>query len=74
MGRIRKSIRRPWTLGSIERPMAVSYGLVGAILVLGGVGYVLDRTLATGPWLLIAGLLAGLAVGFYSLGTLMSKG
>ena len=73
MGGIKRRARRPWTLSGIERPMAVSYGVIGAILVFGGVGYVLDRALGTGPWLLIAGLLAGLAVGFYALGTIMSE-
>jgi F0F1-type ATP synthase assembly protein I len=44
-----------------------SYTLVGAILLLGGAGYALDRWLATSPWFLLAGLLVGLVVGFYEL-------
>ena len=46
---------------------AASYTLVGAIIVLGGIGYALDRWLSTSPWFLLAGLLAGIVVGFYEL-------
>jgi F0F1-type ATP synthase assembly protein I len=46
---------------------AASYTLVGAILLLGGLGYALDRWLGTGPWLLVTGLAAGIVVGFYEL-------
>jgi len=49
-------------------PVAVaSYTLIGAILVLGGIGYVMDRWLGTSPWFLLGGLLVGLVVGFYEL-------
>jgi len=44
-----------------------SYSLIGAIVLLGGVGYGLDRWLGTSPWLLLGGLLLGLIVGFYEL-------
>jgi F0F1-type ATP synthase assembly protein I len=47
---------------------AASYTLIGAILLLGGVGYALDRWMGTDPWLLVAGLLAGVVVGLYELG------
>ena len=43
------------------------YSLIGAILLLGGIGYALDARLGTAPWLLLAGLLLGLIVGFYQL-------
>ncbi|HUL74387.1 MAG TPA: AtpZ/AtpI family protein [Vicinamibacterales bacterium] len=46
---------------------AASYTLVGAILLLGGGGYALDQWLGTRPWLLLSGLLLGMAVGFYEL-------
>lgn len=46
---------------------SASYALIGAILLLGGVGYALDVWLGTGPWLVGAGLLTGLIVGFYEL-------
>ena len=46
-----------------------SYGLIAAILLLGGAGFVLDRWLGTEPWLLVAGLLVGAAIGLYQLGS-----
>jgi F0F1-type ATP synthase assembly protein I len=44
-----------------------SYTLIGAILVLGGIGYAIDRWQGTTPWGLLGGLLLGLIVGFYEL-------
>ena len=44
-----------------------SYSLIGAILLLGGGGYLLDGKLGTRPWLTFAGLLLGIVVGFYEL-------
>jgi len=44
-----------------------SYTLIGAIIVLGGLGYALDVWRGTSPWFLLAGLLLGLAVGFWEL-------
>ena len=44
-----------------------SYTLIGAIVLLGGIGYALDAWLGTSPWFLLTGLLAGLIVGFYEL-------
>jgi F0F1-type ATP synthase assembly protein I len=44
-----------------------SYTLVGAILLLGAIGYALDIWLETAPWLLITGLTLGIIVGFYEL-------
>ena len=46
---------------------AVSYTLIGAILLLGGIGYALDEWLDTAPWCLLGGLILGLIVGFYEL-------
>ena len=46
---------------------SVSYTLIGAILLLGGIGYALDEWLGTSPWLLFGGLVLGLVVGFYEL-------
>ena len=43
------------------------YALIGAILLLGGVGHLVDRWAATSPWFLLTGLLVGLVVGFYQL-------
>jgi F0F1-type ATP synthase assembly protein I len=44
-----------------------SYTLIGAILVLGGIGYALDLWRGSGHWFLLGGLLLGLVVGFYEL-------
>ena len=46
---------------------AAGYTLVGAILLLGGIGYVLDLWRDTSPWFLLAGLMLGIIVGFYEL-------
>ncbi len=46
---------------------SASYTIIGAILLLGGVGYAVDVWLETSPWGLFAGLLAGIVVGFYEL-------
>ena len=46
---------------------AAGYTLIGAILLLGGIGYALDAWLGTSPWFLLAGLLTGIVVGFYEL-------
>ena len=49
------------------RVAGASYTLVGGIIVLGGLGYVLDGRLGTEPWLLVGGLLMGIVVGFYEI-------
>jgi F0F1-type ATP synthase assembly protein I len=46
---------------------AGSYALIGAIVLLGGLGYLVDVWCRTSPWFLLAGLLVGLVVGFYQL-------
>ncbi len=46
---------------------AVSYTLIGAILLLGGIGYAIDEWRGTSPWFLLGGLFLGLIVGFYEL-------
>ena len=46
---------------------AVSYGLIGAIMLFGGVGFFVDRWLDSSPWALLTGLALGLVVGFYEL-------
>jgi F0F1-type ATP synthase assembly protein I len=44
-----------------------SYTLIGAIVVLGGIGYAIDKWRDAGPWGLIIGLTLGVIVGFYDL-------
>lgn len=53
-------------LGSGPAAM-VSYTLIGAIILLGGIGYAIDEWRGTSPWFLFAGLMLGLVVGFYEL-------
>ena len=50
-----------------ESTLFASYGLVGAILFFAAAGYLLDRWLDSSPWLLLGGLLTGVAVGFFGL-------
>ena len=45
----------------------VSYTLIGAIILLGGIGYAIDEWRGTSPWFLLGGLFLGLVVGFYEL-------
>jgi F0F1-type ATP synthase assembly protein I len=45
-----------------------SYTLIGAIILLGGIGYGLDVWLGTSrPWFLLGGLLLGIVVGMWGL-------
>ena len=44
-----------------------SYTLIGAIILLGGIGFAIDRWRGTAPWFLLGGLALGLIVGFYEL-------
>ncbi len=44
-----------------------SYTLIGAIILLGGIGYAFDQWRGTAPWGLFIGLTLGLIVGFYEL-------
>ena len=46
---------------------AASYTLIGAIILLGGIGYAVDSWQGTAPWGLVIGLILGVVVGFYEL-------
>lgn len=46
---------------------AVSYALIGAIVLFGGLGYGFDVWRGTSPWGALVGLLLGVVVGFYEL-------
>jgi F0F1-type ATP synthase assembly protein I len=50
-----------------------SYGLIGAIILLGGIGYAVDYWRGTSPWFLLIGLVLGLVVGFYELARTVFK-
>jgi F0F1-type ATP synthase assembly protein I len=43
------------------------YTLIGAIMLLGLIGYGIDRWSGTSPWFLVGGLLLGVIVGMYEL-------
>jgi ATP synthase protein I len=55
--------------------IAYAAGLVlfSSVLVLSGVGWLLDRWLGTKPWLLVVGTVLGAAAGFYQFIRLTSK-
>lgn len=55
------------SLKTSARSMDVAYGLVGAVLGLGFLGWLLDRRFGTAPAWLLAGLLLGVVVGLYTL-------
>lgn len=46
---------------------SVGYTLIGAIVVLGGLGYAFDNWRGTAPWGVFTGLMLGIVVGFYEL-------
>ena len=52
---------------------AASYSLLGAIVLLGGIGFLLDRWLGTSPWFFLTGLILGLIVGFVELARIVFK-
>ena len=67
---------RSWgrTLWSVNRSVqeagpaaTVSYSLIGAIVLLAGLGYAIDRWWNTFPWGFVSGLVLGIVVGFYQL-------
>jgi len=43
------------------------YTLIGAILLLGAIGYAIDAWRGSSPWGLLVGLLLGIVVGMYEL-------
>ena len=52
---------------------AASYTLIGAIVLLGGIGYAIDQWRGTSPWFLLGGLVMGLVVGFYELAKMVFR-
>ena len=55
------------TISSSGPAATASYTLIGAIVLLGGIGYAIDEWRSTSPWCLFGGLVLGLIVGFYEL-------
>lgn len=52
---------------------AAGLGIFIAVLSFMGFGWLLDRWLGTGPWLLVAGIVLGSIVGFYEFIVIISK-
>ncbi len=50
-----------------ESVMFASYGVIGAIVLFGGAGYLLDRWADSAPWFLLVGLATGIALAFFGL-------
>jgi F0F1-type ATP synthase assembly protein I len=46
---------------------SASYTLIGAIVLLGGLGYLLDQWRGSSPWFTLGGMILGMVVGFYEL-------
>jgi F0F1-type ATP synthase assembly protein I len=55
--------RQTWT--GIDQSSVMTVELVSAVLLYGGLGWLLDRWLGTDPWLMGAGVLVGFAAGLY---------
>ena len=50
-----------------------SYTLIGAIMLLGGIGYAVDLWRGSSHWFLLTGLVLGMIVGFYELAKAVFK-
>jgi F0F1-type ATP synthase assembly protein I len=55
------------SLDRAEPRIVAAYALIGAILLFGGLGYLIDRWAGSSPWALALGLLIGVAIGFANL-------
>jgi F0F1-type ATP synthase assembly protein I len=62
------------SLGSLQQAAqragpaaAASYGLIGSIVLLGGIGYAVDQWRGTFPRFFLGGLILGVITGFYQL-------
>jgi len=60
-------------LGREEPAILACYGLIGAILLFGGAGWLTDHYLGTTPWCLLGGLVAGICVGFSLLALMLRR-
>jgi F0F1-type ATP synthase assembly protein I len=55
------------TAGQAGPAAGASYTLIGAILLLGGIGYAVDYWRGTSPWFLVGGFVLGVVVGMWEL-------
>ncbi|MEE9163126.1 MAG: AtpZ/AtpI family protein [Candidatus Neomarinimicrobiota bacterium] len=53
--------------------MSAASTMTGAVVGLGLLGFLLDRKFESAPYLLLAGLLVGLVVGFYDIWKVMFR-
>ena len=58
---------------AFARGFRLSTELVAGVLVGAGLGWLLDRWLGTGPWLMVAGIVLGSILGLYEFIRLSSK-
>lgn len=62
---------------AVVRKSGLVYGaifsLVAAVIVMLGIGWVLDRWLGTTPWFLVAGIVLGSVVGFFQFIRIISR-
>jgi F0F1-type ATP synthase assembly protein I len=61
------------TLHRGEPAIVASYGIIGAVILMGAGGFAADRYLGTTPWCLLAGLIAGLGIGFVQLARVLRR-
>ena len=61
------------TVQESEEAASGSYTLIGAIVLLGGIGYALDSWRGSSHWFLLGGLVLGLVVGFWGLAKVVFK-
>jgi ATP synthase protein I len=52
---------------------AAGFGLFASVAACTGVGWLLDKWLATSPWLMVAGVVVGAIAGFYQFIRITSK-
>ena len=60
-------------LGREEPAILAGYGLIGAIMLFGGGGWLADHFFGTTPWCLLGGLVAGVCVGFCLLALMLRR-
>ena len=63
--------RAPQSPETLEQTMSVGYGVIGAFIVFGVVGYLLDRWLNTAPWLFVLSVVVGAAIALYGVSRLL---